>query len=150
MKNAFRIAAPVLLALGVTTAFAQTADTSAVGKTREQVRAELNEAIRNGSLIADGETGQTFAQLFPGSYSASTSATASAAAPKAVAVTGKTREQVRAETMEALRLGLLTPNYDETPKIATPAQSEQIRLAGLRAVNPNSATAQAPGQAVVR
>jgi hypothetical protein len=44
---------------------------------------------------------------------------------------GKTRAQVVAETNEARRLGLLY--IGEEMKFATPAQVEQIRLAGLQA-----------------
>jgi hypothetical protein len=43
-----------------------------------------------------------------------------------------TRAQVRAEAMEAQRLGLITTG--EITVIPTPAQLEQVRLAGLRAV----------------
>ena len=43
-----------------------------------------------------------------------------------------TRAQVRAEAVEAQRLGLLTTG--ETTVLPTPAQLEQVRLAGLRAV----------------
>lgn len=44
---------------------------------------------------------------------------------------GKSRDQVRAELAEARRLDLLA--FGETLPIATPEQSEQIRLAGVRA-----------------
>ena len=40
------------------------------GPTREQVRAELMQAQRNGTLIANGETGATFRNLNPGNYMA--------------------------------------------------------------------------------
>jgi len=45
---------------------------------------------------------------------------------------GVPRAQVVAETREAMRLGLLNPT-EAVPKFATPAQLEQIRLAGLKA-----------------
>lgn len=67
------------------------ATTVAVGKTREQVKAELAEAIRNGDLIADGETGARFNQVNPGRY------------PQAAVAQGKTREEVRAELVESRR-----------------------------------------------
>lgn len=44
---------------------------------------------------------------------------------------GKTRTQVAAETAEANRLGLLS--FGEELKFPTPAQAEQIRLAGVQA-----------------
>ena len=56
-----------LIALALTTAsagMAFAADASAP-KTRDQVRAELMEAQRNGTLIADGQTGATFRDLAP-------------------------------------------------------------------------------------
>lgn len=46
----------------------------------------------------------------------------------------KTRAQVVAETREAARLGLLNPNGEAGSLVATAAQEEQIRLAGLRAL----------------
>ncbi len=52
---------------------------------------------------------------------------------------GKTRAQVVAETTEARRLGLLDRSTNGGVKMATPEQSEQIRLAGLR-VTGNSTT----------
>ena len=67
------------------------ATTVAVGKTREQVKAELAEAIRNGDLIADGETGARFNQLYPNQY------------PQPVVAQGKSREEVRAELVESRR-----------------------------------------------
>jgi hypothetical protein len=45
-----------------------------------------------------------------------------------------TRAQVTAEAREAMRLGLI-PSYEGFSRIATPAENEQIRQAGLRAVN---------------
>ena len=59
-----------LIALALTTAsagMAFAADASAP-KTRDQVRAELMEAQRNGTLIADGQTGATFRDLSPTLY----------------------------------------------------------------------------------
>lgn len=64
-------------------------------KTRDQVRAELAQAQRDGSLIADGQTGATFRDLFPGNYM------------QPAAASSKTRDQVRAELMEAQRNGTL-------------------------------------------
>ncbi|MGQ3198122.1 MAG: hypothetical protein ACT6UH_26220, partial [Hydrogenophaga sp.] len=63
--------------------------TVAVGKTREQVKAELAEAIRNGELIADGETGAKFNQLYPNRY------------PQPVLAQGVAREDVRADVVNS-------------------------------------------------
>ena len=40
----------------------------AQGLTREQVRAELAQAVAQGTLIADGQTGATFRDLSPTLY----------------------------------------------------------------------------------
>jgi hypothetical protein len=64
-------------------------------KTRDQVRAELAQAQRDGSLIADGQTGATFRDLFPGQYMQ----------PAASFTTS--RDQVRAELLKAQRDGSL-------------------------------------------
>lgn len=68
------------------------ADTSE-SKTREEVKAELAEAIRSGNFVANGETGQKANELSPSRY------------PAKPAVQGKTREAVRAELAEAIRSG---------------------------------------------
>jgi protocatechuate 3,4-dioxygenase beta subunit len=72
-------------------------------KTREQVRAELVEAQRNGDLIADGETGLRFNQVSPHLYPQATVVASTRAADPAVAVVaqGKTRAEVKAELAEA-------------------------------------------------
>ena len=48
-------------------AFASTAHAEAP-KTREEVKAELREAIRNGDMVAAGEGGQTLNEMFPQRY----------------------------------------------------------------------------------
>jgi hypothetical protein len=104
MNNTLRAAALVVIAatLGAC-AHAQE------GKTRQQVRDELAEALRTGDILS-GERGLTLRQQFPGQY-----------AP-AAAVAGKSREQVRAELAQALRSGdmlaageLGLPRNGETP-----------------------------------
>lgn len=55
-----------------------------------------------------------------------------AQAQATVVASGLTRAQVLAEAAEARRLGLIA--HGEVLPVATPAQAEQIRLAGLRAV----------------
>lgn len=66
--------------------------------TREQVKAELAEAIRTGD-ISTNESGRKMNELFPGSY------------PAKVAAQGKTRDQVKAETAEAIRTGTMPVYY---------------------------------------
>jgi Domain of unknown function (DUF4148) len=61
--------------------------------TREQVKAELAEAIRTGNVLADGESGLMRNQIDPGRY------------PAKPMLAGKTREQVKAELAEAIRTG---------------------------------------------
>ncbi|WP_428422461.1 DUF4148 domain-containing protein [Methylibium sp.] len=62
------------------------------GKTRDEVKAELAEAIRTGNISA-GNTSLTLRELFPQRY------------PSQAAATPLTREQVRAELAEAIRTG---------------------------------------------
>jgi hypothetical protein len=86
-----------LIALAISTAsvgaaFAADASTS---KTRDQVRAELAEAQRNGTLIADGQTSATFRDLSPGRY----------ATMPAISMT--TRATVQAELRDAWARGEL-------------------------------------------
>ena len=91
MKSArLSLIALALATASIGTAFA--ADASAP-KTRDQVRAELAEAQRNGTLIADGQTGATYRQLNPGLY---------AAMP---AMSMKTRAEVQAELRDAWTRG---------------------------------------------
>lgn len=68
--------------------------------TRSQVKAELIEAQRNGTLIADGQTGATYRDLNPDRY------------PPMQATSQKSREQVKAELAEAQRNGTLIANVD--------------------------------------
>jgi uncharacterized membrane protein len=89
-RSTFSAIALTVAALAASNAMA--ADASAP-KTREQVKAELAEAVRTGNIIANGETGQKANELFPGLY------------PAKPAAQGKTREQVQAELAEAVRTG---------------------------------------------
>jgi hypothetical protein len=82
----------VLLAALGTTAQAQSE------KTRDQVKAELAEAIRTGNVLANGESGLKLNELYPQRY---------AHAPAAVATT---REQVKVELAEAIRTGNMIAN----------------------------------------
>lgn len=63
--------------------------------TREQVKAELAEAIRTGNMLASGETGLKLNELYPERY------------PKPAVQLGQTRDQVKAELAEAIRTGEL-------------------------------------------
>jgi ribosomal protein L30E len=87
MNHTLRAAALALLA----TTFGACAHAQE-GKTRQQVRAELAEALRTGDIVS-GEGGLTLRQQFPAQY------------PQAPAQMGKSREQVRAELAQAMRSG---------------------------------------------
>ena len=78
----------VAIALSTLVAGHALAADASVAKTREQVRAELVEAQRNGDLIADGETGLRFNQVSPHLYSQAT-------------VVAKSRAEVKAELAQA-------------------------------------------------
>ncbi|MBC8055527.1 MAG: DUF4148 domain-containing protein [Rhizobiales bacterium] len=66
--------------------------------TREQIKAELAEAIRTGDIVGNGETGQKFNEMNPGRY------------PAKQAAKGRTRVQLRAELAEAHRAGDIIGN----------------------------------------
>jgi len=82
---------------------AMAADASAP-KTREQVKAELAEAIRTGDFIVNGETNQKANELSPSLY------------PAKPVVQGKSREQVKAELAEAIRTGDFVVNGETNQK----------------------------------
>ena len=91
MKNARNsIIALALTALSAGSVFA--ADMTP--KTRDQVRAELAQAQRDGTLIADGQTGATFRELNPSRY-------------PAMATAMKSRADVLAELAQARANGTL-------------------------------------------
>jgi hypothetical protein len=76
-----------------------------VGKTREQVKAELAEAIRTGNILANDESGRKLNEVFPSRY-------------EVQQATGtKTREQVKAELAEALRTGEILASGDSGKKL---------------------------------
>ena len=92
----------VALALSSLVAGHALAADASVGKTRDEVRAELAQAIRSGDLIADGATGQRYNQIAPAQFAAvRADAPVVAAAPSV----GKTRAEVKAELAEAIRTG---------------------------------------------
>jgi hypothetical protein len=89
-------------------------------KSRAEVVAELRQARAAGLIVEGSEQGPVF---------------------ETPVASEKTREQVAAETREARRLGFLS--YDEQgPRDATPAELEAIRVAGMSAVEGQSAQAE--------
>src|SRR3990167_6220518 len=102
----YATASIALAVAALVTGHAQAAD---VGKTREQVRAELAEARRTGDIAASKDmgtdefasgAGRKLNELNPAAY------------PAKPAVAGKTREQVRAELAEARRTGDIAASKD--------------------------------------
>jgi len=77
----------VLLSIPAIPAHAQ------VAMTREQVKAELRQAIRSGDMPADGDTGLKLNQLYPHRY------------PAPAATQGVSRASVKADLVEAMRTG---------------------------------------------
>jgi hypothetical protein len=113
MNKFTRIALPVVLSMTAAAAMASefTPEAPFVSTlSRAEVRAEAI-AARDAGLIASGE-------LVPVIVAENTSTL--------------TRAQVLAEAVEAQRLGLIANG--EITVLPTPAQLEQVRLAGLRAV----------------
>jgi hypothetical protein len=88
----------LLAALG-TTAQAQSE------KTREQVKAELAEAIRTGDVLANGESGLKLNELYPQRY------------PRAPAAVAATRAKVKSELAEAIRTGEMIANGESGLKL---------------------------------
>lgn len=108
----------VAIALSTLVAGHALAADASVAKTREQVRAELVEAQRNGDLIADGETGLRFNQVSPHLY------------PQATVV-AKTRAEVKAELAQAQANGDLIADGQTGARFneAFPAQYAASRTA---------------------
>lgn len=89
MKTHLLTSLSIILAVGASAAGAQ------VGKSRAEVRAELDDAVRNGELL-DSTRLLPLHELYPGMY------------PKRSETTSTvTREQVRIELEEAIRLGMV-------------------------------------------
>ncbi|MDO9437267.1 DUF4148 domain-containing protein [Hydrogenophaga sp.] len=111
MNRATQILLPLVLTVAAGAAMAQNAPL-----TRADVQAQAV-AARDAGQLANQES------------------------PELAKVSGlsKTRAQVVAETTEARRLGLLDRGINGGVKVATPEQTEQVRLAGLRATG-NSTT----------
>jgi predicted RNase H-like HicB family nuclease len=114
----------VAIALSTLVAGHALAADPAAAKTREQVRAELAQAQRNGDLIADGETGARFNQLYPSLYAQQ-------------ATVGKTRAEVKAELAEAVRNGDLIADGQTGARFneVAPAQYAAARSAAPVAAN---------------
>jgi hypothetical protein len=89
----------------------------AAPKTREQVRAETQEAIRTGEISDGGELGCKRNEVSPSQY------------PSKPAAPGKTREQVRAETREAMRSGQMSSGGEVgcAPQVSPPQQPGKTR-----------------------
>jgi len=120
----------VALALSSLVAGHALAADASVGKTRDEVRAELAQAIRSGDLIADGATGQRYNQIAPQLY----------AQPVAVS---KSRAEVAAERDAAIRNGDLIADG------ATGQRYNQIapaQFAAVRADTPVVAAAPSVGK----
>jgi Domain of unknown function (DUF4148) len=143
MKNRLSVVAIALSTLVAGHALA--ADPS-VAKTREQVRAELAEAQRNGTLLVDGDQGIRVYQVTP---RPAAQKTADKAAEKAVVV-GKTRAEVLQELRDARANGTLIANSEtgETYRDIDPRSYPP--LAPVQAVNAgNDVRALAPSKAAV-
>lgn len=85
------------MSLALLVAFASGASAESAGTTREQVRAELREAVRTGDVMPPGESGLKLNELNPQRYRK----------PDAASLT--TRAEVKAEFAVARRAGDLIP-----------------------------------------
>ena len=91
--NTFKKPMPLALLL----AFAATAHAEPAGITREQVRAELREAVRTGDVVAPGDSGLKLNELYPERYG------------KRVVRSDVTRADTKREFTVARRSGELIP-----------------------------------------
>ncbi|MDT7520949.1 DUF4148 domain-containing protein [Rhodoferax sp. TBRC 17198] len=103
----YATASIALAVAALLTGHAQAADN--VGKTREQVRAELAEAQRTGDIVAGKDAA---ADEFTSGAFKKLNELNPAAYPAKAAVAGKTRAQVRAELAEAQRTGDIVAGKD--------------------------------------
>ena len=95
------------------------------GPTREQVRAELMQAQRNGTLIANGETGATFRNLNPGNYMAKPATQGLSRAEVQAAF-----EQARAngELIVSKEIGLTAHPWPKARRVQKYRQSSRVPL----------------------
>jgi hypothetical protein len=77
---------------------------TSTGKTRDQVKAELVEAVRTGNMPANDETGRMLNEVNPSFY------------PAQAQTQGNTRAEVLAELKEAIRTGNMPAN-DESGRM---------------------------------
>lgn len=99
MKTRHLLTTASLVTLAWTASTALMAQTPP-GKTREQVRQELMEAVRTGNIPCNDESGKLMREMYPSRY------------PQPPAVESKTREQVQEELREAIRTGNVMCNRD--------------------------------------
>jgi hypothetical protein len=104
-----------ILTVMLATTFAASAGAQALTST--EVRAQFDEARRNGELLAPGETGLKMNELHPDLY------------PKRVATPGKTRGQVQAEVADAARNGELLAAGEGSSLFDFAAQQRSTALA---------------------
>lgn len=99
MKIKFTATALILASglIASTTTFAEV--------TREQVKAELAEAIRTGDVMADGESGRKLNEVFPNGY------------PAKQVQSSVTRERVKTELAEAIRTGNIVAGGQSSLKL---------------------------------
>ncbi len=103
----YATASIALAVAALLTGHAQAADN--IGKTRDQVRAELAEAQRTGDLVAGKDAAAD--EFGSGAYKKLNELNP-AAYPAKAAIAGKTRAQVRAELADAQRTGDIVAGKD--------------------------------------
>lgn len=104
MKTSYAAILAITLST-LATGYASAADGTAIGKTRDQVRAELADAQRTGDIYANDNSGKKLNELRPDLY------------PAKVVGQGKTRDQVRAELADAQRTGDILAFGDSGQKL---------------------------------
>jgi ribosomal protein L30E len=107
--------------------------------TREQVKAELREAIRSGDII-DGYESLSRYERNPSAYLART------------AVAGKTRDDVKAELAEAIRTGEMAAGGESSLKLNEqyPGHYPKAKAVARAGAAPTHAAGQSPGDSRLR
>ena len=100
-------------------------------KTRDQVKAELAEAIRTGDVLASGESGLKLNELYPQRY------------PHAPAAVATTRAQVKAELAEAIRTGDMIASGESGLKLNEEFPQRYAKARGLYASQAQQSTSAA-------
>jgi hypothetical protein len=113
-----------LVLLALLTSLAATAHAQS-GRTREQVKAELAEAMRTGNVMANAESGLTLREMYPQRYGAAPASTLSRAQVLQELADAQRSGDIIANGDSGLRLNQLNPQaYPPKPVVAGKTRAE--------------------------